>query len=116
MTSGQLVSFLTFPNSYQEPTTDTLHSSLLPQTETEGFKAGEKKTLDEYANLDANDESLKRWKASLGLAGPAGSVADRPKLTLHSLALESAGAPGGKVEINLQGSKEELENYSECSA
>jgi Rho GDP-dissociation inhibitor len=30
---------------------------LKPST-TEGYKVGEKKTLDEYTQLDANDESL----------------------------------------------------------
>ncbi|CAG8835717.1 5019_t:CDS:1, partial [Racocetra persica] len=39
----------------------------LAPSQTPGYKVGEKKTLDEYANLDSTDESLNRWKASLGL-------------------------------------------------
>jgi Rho GDP-dissociation inhibitor len=34
---------------------------------TTGYKPGEKKTLEEYHTLDAGDESLNKWKQSLGL-------------------------------------------------
>jgi Rho GDP-dissociation inhibitor len=34
---------------------------------TAGYKPGEKKTIEELAKLDAQDESLKKWKESLGL-------------------------------------------------
>ena len=40
---------------------------------SKGFKLGEKKTAEELAKLDAKDESLARWKASLGL-GPGGAA------------------------------------------
>lgn len=36
-------------------------------TQTAGYKPGEKKTMEEYRNLDAQDESLNKWKESLGL-------------------------------------------------
>jgi len=39
-----------------------------------GYKPTAKKTIDEYAALDAEDESLARWKASLGI-GPGGAAA-----------------------------------------
>lgn len=54
----------------------------LKPSETKGYKVGEKKTLEEYKQLDANDESLQRWKASLGVgAGAAGGAgADKPKV------------------------------------
>ncbi|KAJ2454435.1 rho GDP dissociation inhibitor [Coemansia sp. RSA 2336] len=42
------------------------NDDLLP-TETKGYKVSEKKDIDELANLDANDDSLNKWKASLGL-------------------------------------------------
>ncbi|KAJ5782909.1 RHO protein GDP dissociation inhibitor [Penicillium paradoxum] len=55
----------------------TDHEEDLAATRTEGFRVGEKKTLDEYnqlANqsllfpaLDKDDEAMNRWKASLGL-------------------------------------------------
>lgn len=35
--------------------------------EETGYKPGEKKTIEEYAKLDENDESLQKWKKSLGL-------------------------------------------------
>jgi len=39
----------------------------LAPTTTSGYKPGEKKTLEELQKLDENDESLKKWKESLGL-------------------------------------------------
>lgn len=36
-----------------------------------GYKPSAAKSVDEYAKLDANDDSLARWKASLGLTGEA---------------------------------------------
>lgn len=40
---------------------------LVPET-VEGYTVGEKKTIEEYTKLDAEDESLAKWKASLGLS------------------------------------------------
>ncbi|PSK38414.1 hypothetical protein C7M61_002977 [Candidozyma pseudohaemuli] len=40
---------------------------LVPES-VEGYTVGEKKTIAEYTKLDAEDESLAKWKASLGLA------------------------------------------------
>lgn len=40
---------------------------LVPEN-TEGYQVGEKKTIEEYTKLDAEDESLAKWKASLGLS------------------------------------------------
>lgn len=53
--------------------------------------------------MDAEDESLARWKASLGITGESQSSGDpsKPKLSLHSLALISQTAPGGKVQLDL---------------
>jgi len=61
----------------------------LAPSKTEGFKVGEKKTLDEYKNLDQEDEALNRWKASLGL-GSGTAIADPSdprKCVIKSLAL-----------------------------
>lgn len=41
----------------------------------QGYKPTAAKTADEYAKLDAEDESLARWKASLGIV-PGASNAD----------------------------------------
>lgn len=40
---------------------------LVPES-VEGYTVGEKKTIDEYTKLDAEDESLAKWKALLGLS------------------------------------------------
>ncbi|KAH3664438.1 hypothetical protein WICMUC_005823 [Wickerhamomyces mucosus] len=37
--------------------------------EGDSYKPSAKKTVDEYAKLDAEDESLQKWKKSLGLLG-----------------------------------------------
>jgi Rho GDP-dissociation inhibitor len=44
----------------------------LAPTQTTGYKPGEKKTLQDYQTLDAQDESLNKWKESLGLNKSAG--------------------------------------------
>lgn len=62
----------------QEP---TVGDEELRPTQTEGYKIGEKKSVNEYAQLDANDESLNRWKASLGIgAGGAPGDPSKPKV------------------------------------
>ncbi|KAE8230433.1 hypothetical protein CF326_g4569 [Tilletia indica] len=89
----------------------------LAPTETAGYRVGEKKSLAEYLQADAEDESLARWKASLGL--PAGgsssnAAAAAPGLTLHWLGLQSANAPSGQITLNLEeylkGGEEAREN------
>ena len=48
----------------------------------QGYKPGTAKTAEEYANLDAEDESLARWKASLGIVpGDKPSVPSGVKVT-----------------------------------
>jgi Rho GDP-dissociation inhibitor len=43
--------------------------------------------VDEYQNLDAGDESLARWKASLGLASATAGVNSGPKVALYTIDL-----------------------------
>lgn len=43
------------------------HDDDLLPSQTAGYTPGQKKSLAEYNNLDAQDESLKKWKESLGL-------------------------------------------------
>jgi Rho GDP-dissociation inhibitor len=54
-------------------------------SETEGYKPGEKKSVAEYAQLDAEDESLARWKASLGIAANQATAGDpsKPKVGMR---------------------------------
>ncbi|QRV76439.1 Rho GDP-dissociation inhibitor [Ceratobasidium sp. AG-Ba] len=73
------------------------HEDDLAPTTTAGYKVGQKKTVDEYAQLDANDESLNRWKASLGI-GAGGSGGS--KVVLQQLVLTSPTLPPGK-EVSL---------------
>lgn len=55
----------------------------LAPTQTAGYKVGEKKTLEEYETLDAHDESLKKWKQSLGLGQASGKLKSPFFLHLH---------------------------------
>ncbi|KAF5392868.1 hypothetical protein D9757_000984 [Collybiopsis confluens] len=71
------------------------HEDLLPSS-TPGYKPGVAKTAEEYAKLDAEDESLARWKASLGVTG-ASSAASGPKVTVLTLELDSKTLPDGKT-------------------
>ncbi|KAF8914070.1 immunoglobulin E-set [Gymnopilus junonius] len=68
----------------------------LKPSATPGYKVGAAKTAEEYAKLDAEDESLARWKASLGIVPGAGSNASGPKVTVLTLELDSPTLPPGK--------------------
>ncbi|TFY79995.1 hypothetical protein EWM64_g4015 [Hericium alpestre] len=70
---------------------------------TPGYKPSAPKTVDEYKNLDANDESLARWKASLGIGADAGpGDTSKPKLTILSLELTSPSLPAGqKISVDV---------------
>ena len=41
--------------------------TIAPYQRSLGYKPSAVKSVDEYAQLDAEDESLARWKASLGI-------------------------------------------------
>ncbi|KAF8761482.1 Glycosyl hydrolase family 47 [Rhizoctonia solani] len=82
-----LLTTMSAPQEYDED---------LNPTTTAGYKVTAKKTVDEYANLDANDESLVRWKASLGIG--AGAL----QFIIKELFLKSDTLPPGKtVSLNL---------------
>jgi len=69
----------------------------LKPTTTPGYKPSAAKSADEYAQLDANDESLARWKASLGIVpGATGGDTNGPKVTVLTLELDSPTLPAGK--------------------
>ncbi|KAG6832933.1 hypothetical protein H0H92_004817 [Tricholoma furcatifolium] len=69
----------------------------LQPTTTPGYKVSAAKSADEYAKLDAEDESLARWKASLGIVpGAAAGDTSLPKVTVLTLELKSKTLPAGK--------------------
>lgn len=79
---------------------------LVPES-VEGYNVGEKKTIEEYAKLDAEDESLAKWKASLGLvnAGSAYPVkpGDKRKVVVVEIGLEFPDQPElSPIRVNLE--------------
>ncbi|KAF8640042.1 hypothetical protein AX17_001284 [Amanita inopinata Kibby_2008] len=75
--------------------TNDEHEDLKPSF-TPGYKPSAAKTTAEYAKLDAEDESLARWKASLGIVPGAAGSENGPKLTALTLELHSQTLPPGK--------------------
>ncbi|KDQ07005.1 hypothetical protein BOTBODRAFT_39143 [Botryobasidium botryosum FD-172 SS1] len=73
----------------------------LAPTIERGYKPGKETTVEAIVSADSNDESLKRWKESLGIT--AGTQAfDGPKVEIHSIYLESPTLPEGeKIVIEL---------------
>ncbi|RQM08767.1 hypothetical protein DH86_00002464 [Scytalidium sp. 3C] len=85
---------------------------LLPD-QTEGFKVGEKKTLAEYKNMDAEDESLQRYKASLGLGGKGKDISDPsdPRVCIIlSLTMDSEGRPPVTIDLSQKGAEATLKD------
>ncbi|KAG1149409.1 hypothetical protein G6F37_003174 [Rhizopus arrhizus] len=82
-----------------------LEDELAP-TQTTGYKPGEKKSLQEYQNLDAQDESLKKWKESLGLNNAAhatGPSDDTRRVVVEHIALEIEGREDVIVDLSTPG-------------
>jgi len=85
---------------------------LLPE-QTEGFKVGEKRTLDEYHKMDAGDESLQRYKESLGLGGKGKDISDPNDsrvCIILSLAMDSAGRPPVEIDLAKKGAEGALKD------
>jgi len=81
---------------------------------TQGYKPAPGKSVDEYRNLDAGDESLARWKASLGLDSATSGEKSGPKLTILSLELTSPTLPEGKA-LKLDLTSEKQRTYYETN-
>ncbi|OLY82687.1 Rho GDP-dissociation inhibitor [Smittium mucronatum] len=77
----------------------------LVPTQTEGYHVGEKKTIEDYEKLDANDESLRKWKESLGLnKASAVSPSDDPrKVVVTALVLEVEGRDDVVMDVSTPG-------------
>ncbi|KAF9136799.1 hypothetical protein BGX30_010858 [Mortierella sp. GBA39] len=79
--------------------------------ENSNYKVGQKKSLNDYQNLDADDDALRRWKESLGVASTGVSKLDDPhNVVVLQLALEVTGRPD--VILDLTKSEEELKKHS----
>ncbi|KAI9273579.1 immunoglobulin E-set [Sporodiniella umbellata] len=92
--------------------TEHVDDELAP-TQTTGYKPGEKKTLQELQTLDAQDESLKKWKESLGLNDKAQAAAtsdDSRRVIVEHLALEVEGRPDVIVDLSTPGAIEAAKN------
>lgn len=86
---------------------DDLDKELVP--EDAEFKVGAKKTIEEYTKLDSNDESLNKWKKSLGLnTGEPLPVAKDDKRTVVILSMSLLIRGEKPVVINLE--KEDSES------
>jgi len=85
---------------------------LKPST-TEGYKVGEKKSVAEYAKLDAEDESLARWKASLGIGATTTSSISEPgdnrTVVILELALLIEGRPDVVIDLDQPDAVKNLE-------
>ncbi|KAJ1723884.1 rho GDP dissociation inhibitor [Coemansia erecta] len=75
----------------------------LVATMTDGYKPGEKKDLNELQQLDANDESLNKWKASLGLNQAEIMFPDDPRTVIVKSLVLDAG--GHKIEMDVSSSE-----------
>ncbi|GMF00324.1 unnamed protein product [Ambrosiozyma monospora] len=91
---------------------DKFDDELIPE-EVPGFKVGEKKTLEEYTTLDANDESLNKWKKSLGLS--TGNLlpvkpGDKRTVVIINMTLAIDGEEPIVVELDDVETQEDLKN------
>ncbi|KAK7207552.1 rho guanidine dissociation inhibitor [Myxozyma melibiosi] len=81
----------------------------------EGYVVGQKKTVEEYVSLDNNDESLRKWKESLGLTsdattGSIGEPGDKRKVVILKLELEFRDHPTISVDLSAKSALEALKN------
>ncbi|KAF4312684.1 rho GDP dissociation inhibitor [Botryosphaeria dothidea] len=86
------------------------HDDELTPEQTEGFKVGEKKTIDEYQQLDQNDESLRKWKESLGI-GSGNTISDpndTRTVIIQSLGLEVEGRDDIIIDLSAPGAVDHL--------
>ncbi|OIW32593.1 E set domain-containing protein [Coniochaeta ligniaria NRRL 30616] len=86
------------------------HDEVLPE-ETSGYKLSQpKQSLAEYQQMDANDESLQRYKESLGLGGgkDLSDASDPRTCIIKSLSLESPGRSPITIDLSTPGSEATL--------
>ncbi|KAJ3288233.1 E set domain-containing protein [Rhizoclosmatium globosum] len=83
-----------------------------PAESAVGYKAGAKKTAAELAEMDAADESLRKWKESLGIkaGGAPANTSDPRNVVLLSIAMESAGRPDVVIPLDTPAAIEALKD------
>ncbi|RKF73119.1 Rho GDP-dissociation inhibitor [Golovinomyces cichoracearum] len=89
-----------------------IDQDLLPE-KTVGFKVGEKKTIDEYRKLDADDLAMQRYKNSLGLGGDGKDISDPNdprQCIILSLTMDSEGRPPVTIDLSEKGSEATLKD------
>ncbi|ABN68588.1 predicted protein [Scheffersomyces stipitis CBS 6054] len=83
----------------------SVDDDLIPET-VEGYTVGEKKTIAEYTKLDAEDESLAKWKASLGLTADSNAypvkAGDNRTVVVVQIGLEFPDQPIQPITFNLE--------------
>ncbi|EAA33032.2 hypothetical protein GE21DRAFT_5580 [Neurospora crassa] len=87
------------------------HDEDLMPEDNSGYKLSQpKQSLAEYHKMDENDESLKRYKESLGLGGGNDlSDPNDPRVCIiHSLSMESPGREPVVIDLSTPGSLEDL--------
>ncbi|KAK0636644.1 immunoglobulin E-set [Bombardia bombarda] len=86
---------------------------LMPEN-TSGYKLSQpKQSLAEYQKMDENDESLQRYKESLGLGGGGKDLSDPndPRVCIiYSLTMESPGRPPVVIDLSKPGSESTLKD------
>lgn len=80
---------------------------------TQGYKLSQpKQSLAEYQQMDSNDESLQRYKESLGLGGGKDlSDANDPRVCIIlSLTMDAPGRPAVTIDLSAPGSENTLKD------
>ncbi|KAJ3109066.1 hypothetical protein HDU97_009184 [Phlyctochytrium planicorne] len=92
--------------------TNSVNDDDLAPSATTGYKVGAKKTVAELAQMDAQDESLRKWKESLGLKadGASGASADPRNVVVVALALEVQGRPDVVIRLSTPQDIDNLKN------
>ncbi|RGP59603.1 rho protein gdp dissociation inhibitor containing protein [Fusarium sporotrichioides] len=81
--------------------------------ETQGYKLSQpKQSLAEYQQMDAGDESLQRYKESLGLGGGTdiSDPSDPRVCIILSLTMDSPGRPPVTIDLSTPGSETTLKD------
>lgn len=85
---------------------EPIDDDLVPE-QVAGYVVTEKKTIEEYQKLDAEDESLAKWKASLGLTSDAKpypvKAGDSRKVVIVEMGVEFPEDPKLEpIRVNLE--------------